>query len=303
LSDQFRAALADVLDNPPVLVPPIRHYSGIVIVAGGDLYGRLAFHLITCLRGLGCKLAIEVWHFEHEMPDPLREAFAELPSVRLVDATAYCRERGIVPRPVKHPGWWLKAFAVRHCQFAQAMLIDADNVPVVNPEPLLHDKGYEKAGAMFWPDLPPPRQRGEWVPTAAWEKVGLDPVPTARPFESGQLIVNRTRHLHALDVAVMLNEWSDVTYEVVYGDKDCWLLAWHLVGARYHMPPRNPIWKHPAIHQHDTQGRLVFQHACQAKHEIARGDVLKPIVNRRFAPDAAAILGAKMGQYKPPTPA
>jgi hypothetical protein len=128
-------------------------------------------------------------------------------------------------------------------------------------------------------------------------------VPAARPFESGQLIVNRTRHHHALDVAVMLNEWSDVTYEVVYGDKDCWLLAWHLVGARYHMPPRNPIWRHPAIHQHDSEGRLVFQHACQAKHEIVRGDVLKPIVNRRFAPDAAAFLAAKIGQYKPPNPA
>ena len=288
MSAAFRAALANVVDVPPLLLPPIRHYTGIVIVAGGELYGRLAYHLIAVLRGLNCRLPVEVWHFGHEMPEPMRSVFAELEGVRLVDVTAYCEAQGIRTRPVERPGWWLKAFALRHCQFAQAMLLDADNVPAVNPEHLFHDTTYERTGAMFWPDLPPPRTRSQWVPDAAWHTVRLEPVPTARPFESGQIVVNRTRHLHALDVAVLLNEWSDVMYRVVYGDKDTFLLAWHLVEAKYHMPPRNPVWRHPAICQHDGSGQLVFQHACAAKEEIARGDVIKSLINRRFAPDAAA---------------
>jgi hypothetical protein len=286
-ADDFRAALAAALAERPANHLPIDHYSGIVIPAGGQLYGRLAWHLIWLLRRIGCRLPVEVWHFGHEMPGRDAELFQSLDGVRTVDVTAYCDEHGIRPRPCERPGWWLKAFAVRHCRFAQALLLDADNVPVIRPDHLFHDITYLRTGAFFWPDLPPPRARGDWVPAAAWRTVGLEPVPTARPFESGQLLVDRTRHIHALDLAVLLNEWSEVTYRVVYGDKDCWLLAWHLAGARYHMPARNPVWREPAICQHDSAGQLVFQHACQAKAELAAGEVIPSLVHRRFACDAA----------------
>jgi hypothetical protein len=279
MSADFRAALAAALAARPASHLPIDAYSGIVIPAGGDLYGRLAYHLCWCLRRLGCRLPVEVWHLAGEMPARAQRAFADLEGVRLVDA-------GQAP-PCDRAGWWLKAYAVRHARFAQVLLLDADNVPVVNPEHLFHDIGYQKTGAMFWPDLPPPRARGQWVPEAAWATVGLDPVPMARPFESGQLLVNRSRHMHALDLAVMLNEWSRVTYQVVYGDKDTWLLAWHLTKAAYHMPSKNPVWRHPSICQHDSAGQLVFQHACAAKHEIAAGAVIPGLVNRRHICDAA----------------
>lgn len=298
MSSEFRAALADALDAAPAPIPTIRHYRGIVIVAGGELYGRLAFHLIAVLRGLGCQLPVEVWHFAHEMPEPMRSVFADLPGVRLVDVDAFCQSHGIATRPTLRPGWWLKPFALRHCEFAYAMLLDADNVPAVNPEYLFNDTDCQKAGAMFWPDLPPNRERSQWVPDAAWHTVGLEPVATARPFESGQMIVDRTRHSRALDVAILLNEWSDVMYQVVYGDKDTFLLAWHLVGARYVMPPKNPVWRHPAICQHDRAGNLVFQHACQAKEAIARGDVIKAIVNRRFCPDAASEFNRQLAFHR-----
>jgi len=292
LSDQFRAALADVLDDPPVLMPTSREYTGIVIVAGGDLYARLAFHLIAALRGLGCRLPVEVWHFSHEMPGPIRGVFEGEPGVRLVDVGQFCRERGIFTRSVarspQHAGWWLKSFALSHCGFAEVLLLDADNVPAVDPSYLFHDTAYQRSGAMFWPDLPPSRERAQWVPEAAWRAVGLEPVPQARPFESGQILVDRRRHAKALDVALCLNDHSDEVYKFVYGDKDTFLLAWHLCGQRYHMPPKNPDWRHPAICQHDSEGRLVFQHACQAKAELASGEIIKSLINRRFAPDAKA---------------
>lgn len=289
----FRQALADRLDHPPIMVPPIRELRGIVIVAGGDLYSRLAFHLITALRGLGCRLPVELWHFSHEMTDGIRRVFAPEAGVRLVDVGEFCRSRGIGTRAVanrsaQHSGWWLKGFALAHSGFAEAMLLDADQVPATDPTYLFHDKSYERAGAMFWPDLPPSRERAQWVPDGAWQAVGLDPVPSARPFESGQILVDRRRHFQALDVALCLNDWSDEVYQFVYGDKDTFLLAWHLAGHRYHMPPRNPAWRHPAICQHDSDGGLVFQHACQGKAELAAGEIIPSLVNRRFAPDARA---------------
>ena len=134
----FRTALADRLDCPPLTVPPITALRGIVIVAGGDLYSRLAFHLITALRGLGCRLPVELWHFSHEMTDGIRQVFAGEPGVQLVDVGAFCRERGIATRAVagrsaQHSGWWLKSFALAHSGFAEVMLLDADNLPAAEP--------------------------------------------------------------------------------------------------------------------------------------------------------------------------
>jgi hypothetical protein len=294
----FRTALADRLSAPAPRFAGGIEYAGIVTVAGGWLYGRLAFHLLTVLRGLGCRLPIELWHFTHEMPDPLRAVFADELGVRLVDVGQFCREHGIQTRPTSaRPGWWLKAFALRHSQFTEAMLLDADNVPAADPSYLFHDKAYKRAGAMFWPDLPPSRERAQWVPDGAWRAVGLEPVPSARPFESGQILVNRSRHLRALDVALCLNDWADEVYQFVYGDKDTFLLAWHLTGSRYHMPAKNPAWRSPCICQHDSDGNLAFQHACQGKTEIADGQVVKGILNRRFAPDAKAEFDRRLDRW------
>jgi hypothetical protein len=81
--------------------------------------------------------------------------------------------------------------------------------------------------------------------------------------------------------------------QFVYGDKDCWLLAWHLAGSEYGIPKRNPAYRHPAICQHDPAGELVFQHCCNGKDDLAAGRVIAGIVSRRFAPDAAASFAEK----------
>jgi hypothetical protein len=296
--DQFREAIAAKVIDLPFLPPPGRDHHGIVIAAGGDLYGRLAWHLLTVLRGLGCRLPVEVWHLPGEMPLAMQATFESVDGVRVISADSVGLTPRQRPQNPRDAGWWLKAFAVRHSSFSEVLFLDADNVPVCNPFYLFHDQRYRAAGAMFWPDLPPSRERGEWVPEAAWRMVGLEPVRSARPFESGQLIVNRRRHLAACELAVFLNEWSDVTYQVVYGDKDLWLLAWHLLGCRYHMPPRNPAYRHPAICQHDSVGNLVFQHACNGKADLSAGKAIPGIVSRRFAPDAAAEFARLIGEHR-----
>ena len=286
----FREALAARLADLPWIMPPVTNWRGIVIVAGGDLYFRLAWHLLTALRGLGCRLPVEVWTLGgDEMTPEMRGLLEEWPSVSVVAADAYCRRHGLRP-PTS--GWELKAFSLRHCSFAEVMLLDADNCPVIDPTGFFDTIDFQQAGAIFWPDLPPQRERGQWVPDAAWQNVGLEPRP-ARPFESGQILVSRKRHLAALDVSLFLNEWSEYVYQWVYGDKDTFLLAWHLVDRPYAMPSRNPRWVAPAIHQHDLAGNLAFQHACGGKAEIADGTMIPSIINRRFIADAAASLAAR----------
>lgn len=295
----FRSALADRLAAPPLLLPPIRETRGIVTCAGGPLYFRLVWHLLTALRGLGCRLPVEVWTLgRSEMDDTMRGLLEQLPGVTVVALDQYCQSHGIQTRKPLG-GWELKAFAMRHSGFAEALFLDADQCPVIDPTLLFADISYQRTGAMLWPDLPP-QNRKEWIPADAWAAVGLAHNPAARAFESGQMLVNRQRCLAALDLAWFLNDWSDRMYQVVYGDKDTFLLAWHLAGEQYHMPPRNPRWHAPAIYQHDTQGNVVFQHACGGKDDIVAGKVIPGIVNRRFIPDAAADLAGKWsGNFSP----
>lgn len=283
----LQLAIRDRLDNLPWVQPAIRAPQGIVVVAGGELYFRLAWHLLHGLRELGCCLPVEVWHLgPHEMTQEMAGILARR-GATVIDASRHAQDH---KTKVPAGGWQLKAYAMRYCGFAEAMLLDADNVPVVDPHYLFCDRRYERAGAGFWPDLPPSRDRQHWIPPEAWQKVGLEHQRHVRPFESGQMLVNRTRHLAALDVALLLNEWSDEVYQVVYGDKDTFLLAWHLTRSSYSMPSRNPAWRAPAICQHDWEGNLVFQHACQGKKAIVSGTVVPSLINRRWAPDAAAEL-------------
>ena len=279
--------IRDRLENLPWMAPPIREPRGIVTVAGGRLYFALWWHLVYVLRHLGCRLPIELWTVGPGELDAGMYAAANSIGAIVVDAKTHAKENGNV---APAGGWQCKAYAIRHSGFAELIYLDADNVPVVDPTYLLTCKPYLRAGAIYWPDLPPPRQRSEWVPAGAWRAVGLDPVPNARPFESGQIVVDRRRHLASLDVALLLNELHEETYRFVYGDKDTFLLAAHLTNTRYAMPPRNPRWRAPAICQHDHDGALVFQHACQGKEDIAAGRVIPSLINRRFAPEAKANL-------------
>lgn len=291
LAHYFREALAERLANLPWMLPPVTASRGIVTVAGGEQYFRLAWHLVHALRGLGCRLPVEVWTLgRHEMDSAMASALAARAGVSIVYADEFCAARGIAPR-LPLGGWELKSFALRHCSFAEALFLDADNVPVRDPAYLFDDLTYERAGAYFWPDLKPQPPRREWVPAEAWAAVGLPYLPN-RAFESGQMLVDRRRHLPALDAAWFLNDWSDRVYRVVYGDKDTFLLAWHLTKSAYAMPGRNARWRWPAIDQHDGAGAVVFQHATAGKRQLAAGEILPTIHNRRFAPDAAAALAA-----------
>ena len=49
-------------------------------------------------------------------------------------------------------GWELKSFALLHSRFAEVLLLDADNVPVRNPEYLFETPRFQETAAVLWPD-------------------------------------------------------------------------------------------------------------------------------------------------------
>jgi len=236
---------------------------GIVICAGGPRLFTCAWVLIHQLREvLRCTLPIQVWYAgAAEMDAHMIALLQVLARVEAIDATQVPGYERIRP----HPGWALKPFALVNSQFREVLMVDADNLPVVDPEFLFDDPRYVETGAIFWPDLEPVRKT-----SAIWEVTRV-PYREEPSFESGQLLVDKSRSRKALMLAMHLNENARFYYTLIHGDKDTFHFAWRMAGCPYAMPGNVPgrleadvypelVHIGPVLLQAGFDGRLIFQH-------------------------------------------
>ena len=129
---------------------------GIVYCAGGQKYFTNAWVSVNILRKLGCKLPIQFWTLENEITPTMRELLKPL-NVEVIDGTK------IDYKPRLLYGWELKALALCYNSFKEVIFLDADNVPIRNPEYLFDTKEFKKTGAIFWPDYGRLEEfRGAW---------------------------------------------------------------------------------------------------------------------------------------------
>jgi hypothetical protein len=241
--------------------------AGIVIVAGRPEHYTNAWVCLTMLRRvLGCRLPIQVWYLgPHEMSPRMIELLRRF-DVECVDAREVQRRR-----PMRIAGGWeCKPYAIVHSPFEEVILLDADNVPLIDPARLLSWPAYRATGAVFWPDLGNLGREHE-----IWEicRVAYRDEPEV---ESGQLVVDKARCWTALQLTLHLNEHSDFYYRHVNGDKETFHLAWRMLDQPYSMPPNRPEWVTGLINpgdphfadvllQHDFAGRVIFQHRTGAR--------------------------------------
>ncbi|MBL9171181.1 MAG: hypothetical protein JNN07_25845 [Verrucomicrobiales bacterium] len=220
---------------------------GIVLCAGGVRYFTCAWVAIRMLRLVGCRLPIELWYLgSREMTSEMRGLLRPW-GVRCVDALATARRHPVR----KLGGWELKPYALVHSRFEEVLLLDADNVVVRDPEFLFETREFREVGAVFWPDNPGTGFKPEAARLCGLAQAG------DRPFETGQLLVDKRRCSKALRVALWMNEHSDFFYPLTHGDKETFRLAFHKVGKSYVMPGRSPDGR---MRQYDFRGRLLFQH-------------------------------------------
>ena len=239
---------------------------GIVIPAGGERFFTCAWVCVHMLRRLGCRLPIQFWHLgPAEMSEEMRALVTPL-GVECVDAREVSRR---CPARILN-GWEVKWFAIAHCRFEQVLLLDADNVPVVDPELLFESGPYDEHGAVFWPD------RGRLAPShPVWRLTGV--AYRGEPeFETGQIVVDKARCWGPLRLAGWMNDHSDFWYRCFHGDKETFHLAWRKLGRGYAMPIHAIEDREGVICQHDFEGRRIFQHRSGHKWTLM-GD------NRRIA--------------------
>lgn len=228
---------------------------GIVICAGGARMFTCAWICIGMLRRLGCTLPIEVWHLgSEEMGPPMRGLLAEL-GAETIDAHEVAKHHAVR----RLGGWELKPYALLHSRFRQVLLLDADNVPVKDPTGLFDDPGFRETGAMFWPDLLRLSRSN-----AIWAIAGLERRDCVS-FESGQLLLDKSRCWRALLLAHWMNQRSEDFYGILHGDKDTFLIAWLMLGQRHHLIPHQPKQLEATICQRGPDGSILFQHRNGAK--------------------------------------
>ena len=229
---------------------------GIVICAGGPRMFTCAWITIGVLRRtLGCTLPIEVWYVgSSELSPPMRSLLQEL-GAQPVDAISVAKRRGADLLE----GWPLKPFALLHSRFREILLIDADNVPIANPNSLFDHPHFTETGAVFWPDLV--RLSRE---NPMWSIAGI-PFRDIPSLESGAILVDKARAWRGLVLAHWMNQRAEFFYKFLYGDKDTFLFAWLMLGLPFHIvqypPKRLPF----TICQRGFDGSVIFQHRNEEK--------------------------------------
>ncbi|HEX7378836.1 MAG TPA: glycosyltransferase, partial [Pirellulales bacterium] len=232
---------------------PAERFSGrgIVVCAGGHCHFTNAWVCLRMLRHLGCALPVQLWHFEGEV-DRHMARLVERFGAECIDASRVARTLARPPRILN--GWELKPFAILHSSFREVLLLDADNVPVIDPEFLFSTPEYGEYGTIFWPDFHRmERERPMW-------RAAEVPYRDEPEVESGQIVLDKSRCWRALNLAMHYNEYSDFYFKYIHGDKCTFQFAWPRADTRYAMPSRGIHALDGTMCQHDFDGRRVFQH-------------------------------------------
>jgi ADP-heptose:LPS heptosyltransferase len=234
---------------------------GIVICGGGSRYFTNAWVCIHMLRHAGCRLPVQLWHLgRKELDERMRSLMAPL-DVECIDAH---RLRKNFPARILH-GWELKSYAMLHSSFHEVLLLDADNVPVANPERLFETDQFKATGVIFWPDYDYPSTDKK---KAIWRSCGLRE-PRENEFETGQIVLDKRRCWRALNLTMWLNENSDFYYRYLHGDKEMFHLAFRKLHKSYSLI-ENPIHRlQDTMCQHDFNGRRLFQHRNMDKWDLS----------------------------------
>lgn len=249
----FDDASRIVPDWKPSLTPIDR---GITICGGGWRFFPSVYVTVRVIRETGCTLPIQVWYLgDRREFDPRMKQATDRFNVEWVDGQAFAREHQIKKR--QWGGWQLKSFAALHSPFKEVICLDADCYPIYNPEIFLDSREHQTIGATFWPDI------GS-LTKQQWEQFDME-YRDEPAFESGQFVVDKSRHYGALWLSDWMNNRSDYVYSHIYGDKDTFHLAWRKLDQPYCMPKRIAEWHFVGFTHRDFQNNIIFFHRVADK--------------------------------------
>lgn len=240
--------------------------SGIVFV-GGIKFTWLAMIGIEQLRSLGCDLPIEVFIGTE---DDYEADFCENLLPMYNGKCTYLKDE--IPNlnskiDVKISGYQYKLFSILVSEFENILFLDADNVPVRDPTPLLESKIFKKTGLVIWPDAwartTNPKYyniagikvtkeivRGEFRKFKSISKLNLNTEVNFHDFkgtlpnpssESGMILINKKTHAKTLLLSLYYNIYGPKVYYSIFtqgsageGDKETFIAAATVLDKPYY---------------------------------------------------------------------
>ena len=207
---------------------------GIVIVAGNQQSMKRVRVILRALKKLKCKLPIEIDYWDNEMNEQAKRDISTMwPKMYFRDLSA----RSNILK-TSHEGlfinYQLKTAALMNSRFAEPLLLDSDNIPIVDPESLYESEIYKEYGTLFWPDIARTHPSNPM-----WAITNTECKMDEYEQESGQLIVDKRRYFYHLQLAAWFNnDQADYYNEFLLGDKDMFRFTWHALKTRYGSPPK-----------------------------------------------------------------
>lgn len=240
---------------------------GLVIVAGnGNTLMRVGVVLRSLVR-LNATIAVEIHYWADEMGKGQKKNLVSIyPNISFNDLSG--RHNFL---KVKKDGFFginyqLKTAALVNSNFAEPLLLDSDNIPVIDPELLYDSAVYREFGAVFWPDIARTRPNNP-----AWAIFNTNCRMDEYEQESGQLLVDKTRFWYHLQLAAWINNEQGLYYsDFLLGDKDTFRFAWHALKTRYGKPRKwltsvgtmngGVYCGHTFAQHHPDDSRIAFMH-------------------------------------------
>lgn len=208
---------------------------GIVIVGGnGKSLNRIRV-ILRQLKHLGSQLPVELHYWGDELPlDAQNELSSMWPKMYFNDLSAPSNIVKSSSDNFFHVNYQLKTAAVMNSRFAETLLLDSDNVPVMDPESLFESDTYKEYGTLFWPDIARTRPNNP-----AWAITNTQCRMDEYEQESGQLLIDKRKYFYHLQLAAWFNNVQTSYYmEFLLGDKDLFRFAWHALKTKYGFPPK-----------------------------------------------------------------
>lgn len=241
---------------------------GLVFSVGGQRhFVNLWVNLCLLRRIHKCPLPIEIWHFGKNELTPEMTSLLKSFGVDVVDGEVFASD---LPRG-KWRGFALKTLSIIHSRFQEVLFLDADSYAVRDPSFLFDEWAYRWSGARFWPDIWSTNPK-----SAIWSILDI-PFVDENEWESGQMVIDKSRAWRALSLVGHLNRHFPFYYQHVYGDKMTFYAAWKKLDQPYAMT------QHAArlvagndsrflLNQFDFQGSLLFQHRTTSDWKLLEGE-------------------------------
>lgn len=265
--------------------PDWSEYSGSrgYVLVGGGRFSWLLYLVIRQLRAVGAKYPIELF-----IPG-LGEYEAKFCEELLPKLNARCnvfddKLGDDLAKRFNIGGYQYKTLALLTLKFENLLYLDLDNFPVRNPDYLFDGEQYKKTGLVLWPDAWARTTNPKWYDIAgitvkenklryskydeAEAKRNNRPLGTLASFtfensrfhdfegalpdplsETGQLLVNKTKHVKTLLLAFYYNVFGPHFYYPIMtqglageGDKELFIAAAHALGLPYYQTRKGFWW-------------------------------------------------------------